>query len=157
MAAINSRRVLSGALAGGLLFLLWSIAMEFGISYVIVGKLRMDIAINAGWFLKQPRVPFWLFFVVWVVSLFVISYGLAWAYAVMRATAGAGPKTAATLGAIVGFAAGFPMEFAHGVMQPLTGRYAIVWALEMGVGCILAALAAGWMYRESPAPTGSTP
>lgn len=151
MAAINARRVRSGALAGGLLFVLWSIAMEFGVSYVIVGKVRMDIAVNAGWLLTQPRVPLWLFFVVWIVSLFIISYGLAWAYAAMRATAGAGPKTAATLGAIVGFAAGFPMEFAHGVWQPLTGRYPIVWMLEMGVGCILAALAAGWMYRDAPA------
>jgi hypothetical protein len=151
MAAINSRRVGIGALAGGLVFLLWSLFMEFGASYIIVGKVRMDIAINNGWFLKEPRVPFWLFFAVWIVSLFVISYGLAWAYAAMRATVGAGPKTAALLGAIVGFAAGFPMEFGHGVFQPLSGRYAIVWMLEMGVGCLLAALAAGWMYRDVPA------
>jgi hypothetical protein len=151
MAAINSRRVWMGALVGGAVLFLWSLLMEFVVSYAIVGKTRMDIAMNAGWFLKEPRVPIWLFFVVWIVSLFVIGYGLAWAYAAMRATAGAGPKTAAMLGAIVGFAAGFPMEFAHGVFQPLTGRYAIVWMLEMGVGCILAALAAGWMYRETPA------
>jgi hypothetical protein len=151
MAAINGRRVLTGGLVGFVVFFIWSMLMEFGVSYLIVGKERMDIAMNAGWFLKEPRVPVWLFFVVWIVSLFIISYGLAWAYAAMRATAGAGPKTAALLGAIVGFAAGFPMEFAHGVFQPLTGRYAIVWFLEMGVGCVLAALAAGWMYRESPA------
>jgi len=151
MAAINGRRVLTGGLVGGVVFFIWSMLMEFGVSYLIVGKERMDIAMNAGWFLKEPRVPIWLFFIVWVVSLFIISYGLAWAYAAMRATAGAGPRTAALLGALVGFAAGFPMEFAHGVMQPLTGRYAIVWFLEMGVGCVLAALAAGWMYREAPA------
>ena len=151
MAAINGRRVLTGGLVGGVVFFIWSMLMEFGVSYLIVGKERMDIAMNAGWFLKEPRVPIWLFFIVWVVSLFIISYGLAWAYAAMRATAGAGPRTAALVGALVGFAAGFPMEFAHGVMQPLTGRYAIVWFLEMGVGCVLAALAAGWMYREAPA------
>ena len=151
MAAINTRSVRIGALWGGVVFVAWSLLMEFGGGYLIVGKTRMDIAMSNGWFLKDPRLPGWLFFVVWIVSLFVISYGLAWAYAVMRATAGAGPKTAATLGAIVGFAAGFPMEFAHGVFQPLTGRYAIVWMLEMGVGCILAALAAGWMYRDVPA------
>lgn len=150
MAAINSRSVRTGALWGGVVFFVWSMLMEFGVMSVFVGKARMDIAMNAGWFLKEPRVPLWLFFVVWIVSLFVISYGLAWAYAAMRATAGAGPKTAATLGLIVGFAAGFPMEFAHGVFQPLSGRYAIVWMLEMLGGCVLAALAAGKQYKESP-------
>jgi hypothetical protein len=50
----------------------------------------------------------------------------------------------------VGFAAGFPMEFAHAVFQPLSARYAIMWMIEMSVGCILAALAAGWMYRDEP-------
>jgi hypothetical protein len=151
MAAINARAVRKGALLGGIVFFIWSMLMEFGVAFVLVGKARMDIAMNAGWFLKEPRVPLWLFFVVWVVSLFVIAYGLAWAYAAMRATVGAGPKTALTLGAIVGFAAGFPMEFAHGVFQPLSGRYAVVWMLEMGVGCVLAALAAGWTYRDAPA------
>ncbi len=151
MAAINSRSVRVGALAGGIVFFVWSMITEFGLMWVIVGKTRMDIAMNAGWFLKEPRVPVWLFLVIWLVCLFVVSYGLAWAYAAMRATAGAGPKTAATLGLIVGFTAGFPMEFAHGVFQPLSGRYAIVWMLEMLVGCLLAALTAGKLYKDAPA------
>lgn len=149
MAAINTRSVQKGALVGGIVFFIWSMLMEFGGAIVLVGKERMDIAMNAGWFLKEPRVPVWLFFIVWILCLFVISYGLAWAYAAIRATAGAGPKTALTLGALVGFAAGFPMEFAHGVFQPLTGRYAILWMLEMGVGCILAALTAGKLYKDT--------
>jgi heme/copper-type cytochrome/quinol oxidase subunit 3 len=151
MAAINSRSVWKGALVGGIVFFIWSMLVEFGLAAVFVGKARMDIAMNAGWFLKEPRVPVWLFLVVWLASLFVISYGLAWAYAAMRATAGAGPMTALTLGAIVGFAAGFPMEFAHAVFQPLTGRYGVLWMIEMGVGCILAALVAGWVYKDAPA------
>jgi len=152
MAAINSRSVRVGALWGGVVFVVWSLLMEFGVSYLIVGKDRMDIAMNAGWFLKEPRVPVWLFFVVWIVCLFLIAWGLAWLYANLRATAGPGPKTAATLGLIVGFAAGFPMEFAHAVYQPLTGRYAVVWFLEMLIGCILAALVAGKVYREPAQP-----
>jgi len=150
MAGVNRRRIWLGALIGGLVFFVWSMIVEFGASYALVGKVRMDIAMNNGWFLKEPRVPIWLFFIVWVVSLFLISYGLAWAYAAMRATAGAGPATAAKLGLVVGFAAGFPMEFAHAVFQPLSARYGILWMIEMGVGCILAALAAGWMYRDEP-------
>lgn len=148
MAAINSRSVRMGALAAGAVFFVWSMVMEFVLAPAFVGKERIDIAMNAGWFLKEPRVPVWLFLVVWIVCLFAISYGLAWAYAAMRATAGPGPKTAATLGLIVGFAAGFPMEFAHGVFQPLSGRYATVWMIEMLVGCILAALTAGKLYRD---------
>jgi hypothetical protein len=151
MAAINKPAVLKGGLVAGVVFVVWSALMEFAVSYLIVGKARMDIAMNAGFILKEPRVPVWLFFVVWIVCLFLIAYGLAWLYANLRATAGAGPKTAALLGLIVGFAAGVPLEFAGGVWEPLTGRYAIVWMLELGVGCILAALTAGWMYREPPA------
>ncbi len=151
MAGINLRRVWLGALLGGFVFFLWSMVVEFGLAALWVGKARMDIAMNAGWFLKEPRIPMWLFFVVWLVSLFVIAYGLAWAYAAMRATVGASPATAAKLGLAVGFAAGFPMEFAHAVFQPLSGRYAVMWMVEMAVGCVLAALAAGWIYRDEPA------
>jgi hypothetical protein len=150
MAGVNRRRIGLGALVGGIVFFVWSMVIEFGVSYLLVGRVRMDIAVNNGWFLAQPRVPLWLFFIVWVLSLFIIAYGLAWAYAAMRATAGAGPGTAAKLGLAVGFAAGFPMEFAHAVFQPLSARYAIMWMIEMSVGCILAALAAGWMYRDEP-------
>ena len=151
MAGVNRRRIWLGALVGGIVFFIWSMVLEFGLSAVLVGRVRMDISMNNGWFLREPRVPIWLFFAVWVVSLFIIAYALAWIYAAMRATAGAGPATAAKLGLAVGFAAGFPMEFAHAVFQPLTVRYGILWMIEMVAGCILAALAAGWMYRDEPA------
>lgn len=148
MAAINSRRVWLGALVGGIVFFVWSMVVEFGLSAVLVGQARMDIAGMNQWFLKEPRVPVAVFFVVWTLSLFLIAYGLSWAYAHLRASAGAGPGTAAKLGLAVGFAAGFPLEFAHSVFQPLSARYGIMWMIEMGIGCILTALAAGWMYRE---------
>ncbi len=148
MAVINKAAVLKGALAGGLVFFVWSMLMEYGIAGLLVGRVRMEIAMNAGWFLKETRIPGWLFLVVWVASLFLISYGLAWLYAHLRASAGPGPKTAALLGLIVGFTAGFPLEFAHGVFQPLSGRYAVMWCLEIWVGCILAALTAGKLYKE---------
>lgn len=154
MAAINGRRVWYGALIGGLVFFLWSMVTEFGLSAVIVGTGPRDVAVGNGWFLTAPRVPTAVFFVVWTVSLFVIAYGLAWLYAHLRVSAGAGPATAAKLGLLVGFAAGFPMEFAHAVFQPLSVRYGIMWMLEAGVGCLLAALAAGWTYRDVPAGTG---
>lgn len=152
MPAINRRRLWLCALVGGIVFFVWSIVMEFGVAYLWVGKVRMDIATNAGWFMAQPRVPIPVALIVWALALFVVSYGLAWGYAAMRATLGAGPGTAAKLGLMVGFAAGFPLEFMHLSFQPMTARYPILWMVEMGVGCILAALAAGWMYRDVPAP-----
>jgi len=151
VSAINGRRVWLGTLVGGVVFFVWSMIMEFGVSAALVGASRRSIAVGAGWFLASPRVPTAVALVVWTVSLFAVAGGLAWAYAAMRATAGPGPRTAALLGVVVGFAAGFPLEFMHAVFQPLSARYALGWMLEMGVGCVLAALAAGWVYRDAPA------
>ena len=149
MAAINTRRVWLGALVGGLAFFAWSMIMEFGVSAALVGATRRRIAFAAGWFLQVPRVPAGVALTVWTLSLFVIAGGLAWLYAAMRATVGAGPRTALLLGLIVGFAAGFPLEFMHAAFQPLSARYALIWMVEMGVGCVVAALAAGWTYRDA--------
>jgi hypothetical protein len=153
LSSINVRRIWLGALVGGLVFFVWSMVMEFGVSAALVGSARRDVAVTSGWFLAVPRVPTAVALSVWTLSLFVIAAGLAWAYAAMRATAGAGPRTAALLGLVVGFAAGFPLEFMHAVFQPLSARYALGWMIEMGGGCVLAALAAGWTYRDAaPGP-----
>lgn len=69
MAAINSRRVWLGALVGGIVFFVWSMVVEFGLSAVLVGQARMDIAGMNQWFLKEPRVPVAVFFVVWTLAV----------------------------------------------------------------------------------------
>jgi len=148
--AINGRRVWLGALVGGVVFNLWSMAVEFGLSSVIVGRARMDVAAASGWFLKEPRISGGLFFLVWAISLFVVSYGLAWGYAAMRATTGAGPGTAFKLGLLVAFAAAFPLNFAHATFDGLSPHFWLMWMIEIGVGSILAALAAAWVYKEAP-------
>jgi hypothetical protein len=150
--AINGRRVLLGAIVGGLVFNVWSLLIELGLMPVVVGKAQIDVAM-ATWFLKEPRISMGLFFVVWVFSLFVVSYGLAWVYAAMRGTVGAGPGTAVKLGLVVGFAAGFPLNFAHAVFDALFVCYWLMWMAEIGVGAILAALAAAWVYRDAPQAT----
>ncbi len=131
MAAINSRRVWLGTLVGGLVFFVWSMLLEIVLGPLAVGKARLDIAMDNGWFLATPRIAPALFLVVWTVSLFVMAYGLSWAYAHLRSSAGPGPATAAKLGLVVGFAAGFPLEFAHAVFQPLTARYSVMWMIDM--------------------------
>ena len=51
-----------------------------------------------------------LFMVYWFITIFLLAYVVAWLYSSVRATRGAGPGTALTVGLLVGFAAGFPMN-----------------------------------------------
>jgi hypothetical protein len=146
--AINPRRVWQGALLGGVVFFLWSLITAFVIAPGLVGSHRLAAASRAGFLLERGRIPLWLFLLVWFAGLWVVSYGAAWAYAGVRATYGAGLLTAAKLGLLVGFAAGFPLNFAHAVFQGLAPLFWMVWVIEMGVGGLLATLAAAWMYRD---------
>src|SRR3989442_1026349 len=91
MAPVNSGRVLLGALAGGVVWNLWSIAINVGVL-----RDRYAAAQQAGTFLAQPRYPF--FVGIWILTLFVLAYILAWFYASVRATRGAGPGTALQVG-----------------------------------------------------------
>lgn len=141
MAAVNSRRVLLGALAGGVLWNLWSVCV-----YLLALAKRYAAAQQAGFFLPAPRYS--LFAVYWIALLFVLSYVVAWLYASVRATRGAGPGTALQVGLLVGFASGFPSAFGSSAWSPFT-RYIPLWQmLELWVGAVLAALIAGWIYRD---------
>jgi len=141
MAAVNSRRVLLGALAGGVVWNLWSMCIYFGVL-----EKRYAAGQEAGLFLKQPRYP--LFSVYWIVLLFVLAYIVAWLYASARATRGAGPGTALQVGFLVGFASGFPAAFGAATWAPYTRMIPLWQMLELWVGAILAALVAGFLYRE---------
>ncbi|MDR3749755.1 MAG: hypothetical protein P4M04_16675 [Acidobacteriota bacterium] len=141
MAAINGRRVLYGALAGGVVWNLWSM----GINQLVLGP-HYAAAQQAGAMLAQPRYPF--FVGQWILMLFVASYIVAWIYASVRATRGAGPRTAFRVGIFVGFLAGFPSNFAMATWSPLPRIFPLWWMMELWVGAILATLVAGWIYRE---------
>ncbi len=146
---VNNRRVLRGALAGGVVWNIWSVIVNMA----ILGA-RTQAAQESGAFLKQPRYPVALFIVTWIVMLFVLSYILAWLYASMRATRGAGPKTAAVLGIAVGFAVGFPSNYATATWAPISRSFPLWWMIDLWVGAILAAVVAGWLYKDAPsAPT----
>lgn len=142
MAALNCRRIRLGALAGAVVWVIWSIV----ISTVVLGRLY-QAATEAGQFLPQPRYPY--FSVQWFVVLLVLSYILAWLYASVRATHGAGPKTALRVGLRAGFAMGFPLNFALAAWLPLNRIFPLWWMLELWVGAILATLVAGWLYRDA--------
>jgi hypothetical protein len=143
MAVINSKRIWIGALAGGALWTVWS----FAIATLVIGEARYQKAQQAGVFLTEPRYPY--FPVVWILSLFALSYGGAWLYARVRAVAGAGPGTAACVGAWLGFAAGFPGNFAQSAWLNADRVLPLGWMLDLWGGAILATLVAGWLYRDA--------
>ena len=141
MASLNTKRVWLGALAGWVVWMIWSYVTNF---VVLMGKYAA--AGEVGQMLKEPRYGFFL--VAWFVLLFVLSLVVAWLYASVRATRGAGPKTALAVGAAVGFVAGFPINFSLAAWATFPRAIPLWWMLELWVGAILATFVAGWLYRD---------
>jgi len=139
---MNRSRVWLGGLAGGVVWLIWSLLVR----HFIIGDARYTAAQNAGLFLKEPRYSF--FVGQWIVILFVLAIIVAHLYAWTRQTLGAGPGTALKIGVLVGFAAGFPENFAQACWSPVERIFPLGWMLDMWVGSILAALVAGWLYKD---------
>jgi hypothetical protein len=137
---LNQARIWLGGIAGGVVWSAWSffIGMRQAPLY--------DAMQKQGLFLKVSRYPF--FTGQWIVLLFVMSVLLAYLYAWSRATAGAGPRTAAKIGMIVGFCAGVPGNFAQAAWSPVPRILPLGWMLDLWVGPILAALVAGFLYKE---------
>jgi len=137
---VNTARVWMGGIAGGVVWNAWSFFMNtrLGPFYEAMQK--------QGLFLKEARYPF--FVGQWILLIFVMSILVAYLYAWSRATAGAGPKTALKIGMLVGFCAGFPSNFAQATWSPVPRVLPLGWMLELWGGAILAALVAGFLYKE---------
>lgn len=140
--SLNKSRIWLGGLAGGVVWTLWS----FIVGRFIITDARYLAAQNAGYFLKAPRYP--LFAVQWIVLTFVGAIVLAHLYAWVRQTLGPGPGTALRIGFWVGFVAGFPDNFAQATWFAGDRGLPFGWMLDMWIGCILATVAAGWLYKE---------
>ena len=138
---LNTTRVWLGGIVGGIVWTAWSffIGMRQGPLYEAMQK--------QGLFLKEPRYPF--FAGQWILLIFVMSILLAYLYAWSRAAAGPGPKTALKIGMIVGFCAGVPGNFAQAAWSPVPRVLPLGWMLDLSAGCILATLAAGFLYKDS--------
>jgi len=141
MATVNKRRVLIGALGGTVIWMAWSIVVEWGMLMPHYSTARA-----ANQMLANPRYP--LFFFVWIVTFFLLSWILAWLYANLRDTLGKGPRLALKLGLMVGFAAGFPIAFIIAAWSPLDRVIPLWWCLELWIGAFLSAIASGWLYKE---------
>ena len=140
--AINRGRVFLGGLVGSVVWFLWS----WLTGHFIITDARYQAAQNAGMFLKESRYP--AFVGQWFLIVLVLSIIVAHLYAWSRQTLGPGPGSALKIGALVGFAAGFPQNFALASWSPLDRIFPLGWMLEMWVGAILATLVAGWLYKE---------
>ena len=113
---------------------------------VVLLASRYAEAQNSGLLLKLPRYR--LFPLYWLVMIFILSYVVAWLYASVRATCGAGPWTALKVGVLTGFAAGFPVNLAVASWSPLNRVLPFWWMMDLWVGAILATLLAGWLYKD---------
>jgi hypothetical protein len=141
MPAVNTKRVWLRVLIGWIIWAVWSTVVN-----MVILVPRYAFAQKSGTLLTQPRYPF--FVPVWFVVLFVLAAICAWIYAGVRATRGAGPKTAVTVGAVVGFASGFPLAFSLAAWAPFSRVITLGWMLDLWVGAILATLVAGWLYKD---------
>jgi hypothetical protein len=83
-----------------------------------------------------------------MLLVFAMSILIAYLYALSRATAGPGLKTAVKIGMIVGFCAGVPGNFAQATWSPVPRMLPLGWMLDMWIGAILAAVVAGFLYKE---------
>jgi len=140
---MNSKRILIGALAGGVAWSVWSTIVNMEILksvYMAEG--------SAGHILTQPRYGLPAFLITWFVTIFLLSGVAALLYAAARASWGAGPKTAFKIGALLGFAAGFPINLSIATWDPMVRTVPLWWMLDMWVGAIIATLVAGWFYKD---------
>ena len=137
---LNKTRVWLGGIAGGVVWNAWG--------YFIQTRQASfyEAAQKQGFFLRESRYPF--FVGQWIFLVFVLSILVAYLYALSRATSGAGPKTALKIGMIMGFFAGVPGNFAQAAWSPVPRILPLGWMLEMWGGAILAALVAGFLYKE---------
>lgn len=142
MAAINTRRIWLGTVVAWVVWILWSMVINVG----ILGEESYAAAQEAGYLLQQPRYGF--FYGQWLIVLFLLSTIIARLYAWVRTTLTPGPRTAFRVGLMVGFAAGFPSNFAAATWSPISRLFPLWWMLELWVGAILAALVAGWLYKD---------
>lgn len=142
MAPVNTRRVVLGALAGGVVWSLWSIVVNMAI-------LRSRYAIaetQSHTLLDHARYS--AFLAYWFITIFLLSYVVAWLYSSVRGTRGAGPGTALTVGLLVGFAAGFPTNLIVASWVPLSRHFPLWWMLDLWLGTIMASLVAGALYKD---------
>lgn len=143
---MNVKRVVLGALTGGVVWSVWSIIINFVILRPIYAAEG-----HMGLLLTHSRYGTVAFLVSWFVTLFLLSGICAWLYAAVRTSRGAGPRTAVGVGVLIGFATGFPVSLAVTNWVPLVRTIPLGWLIDLWIGAVLATFVAASLYQEKPA------
>jgi hypothetical protein len=143
MAGVNTNKVWIGGVAGGIVWLVWAMIINFALLMPMY-----ETAMATGTMLTEEtmRYPFFMF--VWMGQFPVLGVLLAALYAAVRNTWGPGPITAIKVGLIGGFLAGFSVNFYLATWATFARSIAGGWLLELLVGAVLSTLVAGWLYKE---------
>ncbi len=80
--------------------------------------------------------------------LFILAIAVAHLYAWAVRPWGPAPAAALKVGFLAGFFAGFPENFAQATWFAGDRALPFGWMIEMWLGAILAALVAGWVYKD---------
>ena len=140
MTPIDNGRVIQGGLLAGLV-----INVISTVNNVVILGPKLMASRHAGKFLLEPRFPF---FLSWIVAMFLLGLELVWLYAAVRPRFGPGPRTALTVGIVVGVLSALPDNLANAAWG-LSGRYLpFMWAVERVVACAAGTLVGAWWYRE---------
>ncbi len=140
---MNTKRIVIAGIGAGVV--VWIVDC---IANAVVLRERFPLLVKAGVFLEKPRLPF---FPLWTLVMLGLGFGLAWLYAAVRPRLGPGPKTAATLGFVVGLMIYLPSNLAQASWSA-AGRFVpLVWLIFGVIGTTAGALVAGALYKEEPA------
>ena len=143
MTAINSKRVLLGALAGAVVWSVWTSM----VTMVVLGS-TYAAGEKAGQVLATPRFGGPLFFLSWFLTIFVVSGLCATVYAAVRGTWGARPRTALILGLILGFLAAFPLNLSIISWLAVNPKVPLFWLLDVWVGITMATFVGAYFYKD---------
>lgn len=147
MNKINGKRVLIGALAGGVAWSVWTSMITMK---VLIPRYMLEEKL--GHVLAQPRYGLAFFFMSWFLAIFLVSGIGAWLYAIARNSLGTGPVTALKVGSVLGFTAGVPINLSVVNWYPVARSVPFWWMVDMWIGVVLAVLVAAYLYRDKFTP-----
>lgn len=143
MAAINSKRVLLGAVAGAVVWSVWTSM----VTMVVLGSTYAAEE-KAGQVLASPRFGGPLFFLSWFLTIFVVSGLCVSIYAAVRDAWGPRPRTALILGLILGFMSAFPLNLCITSWLAVNPKVPLFWLLDVWVGVTMATFVGAYFYKD---------
>lgn len=140
---INTKRLLIGALAGTVVWSIWTSLITMNVLLPVYG-----IEEKAGLIFGSPRYGFGAFFASWLLILFAVSTCGALLYALLSEKWGRGLTTALKIGGLLGFVAAVPSNFSMLNWSTVTSMIPLFWMIDMWVGVILTTCISAVIYKD---------